>query len=267
MEIKYKKFHGAGNDFILIDNRKNVLKSISRKQIEKLCDRHFGIGADGLIALNKNKKADFEMVYYNADGNIGSMCGNGARCITLFAYQLGLIKKKTSFNAYDGLHSAEIFSVNKNNSLAEIKVSMSDVKDIETGENYYFLNTGSPHYVTLIKDLNSVNVVAEGRKIRYNKRFKKEGVNVNFVTIKNGTLHIRTYERGVENETLACGTGITAAAIVVHYASLVHSQTNYINVKALGGNLKVHLNQTKNIYQNIYLEGPTEMVFEGTIKI
>ena len=265
MLTNFTKYQGAGNDFVLIDNRTNTFKNITKKQIELICDRRFGIGADGLITLNKNKNADFEMVYYNADGGVGSMCGNGARCITLFALKLGLIKKKAAFLAYDGLHNAKIISVNKNKSAAEIKVSMMDVNQIENGQGFYFLNTGSPHYVCFVKDVNAIDVVAEGKKIRYNQRFKKEGTNVNFVAVKNGKLLIRTYERGVENETLACGTGITAAAIAAHHAGLI--KTNKINVKALGGNLKVFLEKSAKGYTNIFLQGQAEKSFTGTIKI
>ncbi len=265
MHVNFIKYHGAGNDFILIDNRKNSLSAITEKQIEMLCNRHFGIGADGLITLNKSKKASFEMIYYNADGRVGSMCGNGARCFVLFAHNLGLIKNETEFTAYDGLHRAIIKSVTGNSAI--IKVSMSDVREIEEGNGFYLLNTGSPHYVTFVKGINTMNVVGDGMKIRYNNRFKKNGVNVNFIEAIDGVLKIRTYERGVENETLACGTGITASAIVAHHAGFINPNSKQVKLHALGGDLTVYFKKNKNGYKNIFLQGPAEMVFSGVIQV
>ena len=263
MQIEFLKFHGSGNDFILIDNRKGDLKFLSKAHIKKLCDRRFGIGSDGLIALNKSENADFEMKYYNADGGEGSMCGNGARCVALFAHRLGVFNTDATFVAYDGLHHSKIKRINKDKTLAEIKVSMCDVEKIEKGKDNFFLNTGSPHYVRFVKDVSKVDVVVEGKKIRNSNRFRLKGTNVNFVSIKNKKLFIRTYERGVENETLACGTGITASAIAAHAAGLV--KTNTVNVIAMGGSLKVYFIKYNNNYTNIFLQGKAEMVYEGSI--
>jgi diaminopimelate epimerase len=265
MEVAFHKYHGAGNDFILLDNRKKKYSKLSSKQIAFLCDRHFGIGADGLVTLNKTNKAKLEMKYFNADGGIGSMCGNGSRCFVLFARQLKLIIKDVSFKAYDGIHKATILKY-KNQS-AEIKVSMNDVNSIEKTNGDLFLNTGSPHHVKFVKSIEGIEVVTEGRKIRNNSTYKKEGTNVNFVAIKNDKIFIRTYERGVEDETLACGTGITASALAAHYAGKLPKDKKEINVVARGGNLKVSFQKNNKSYNNIYLSGPAEFVYTGTVKI
>lgn len=265
MEIVFHKYHGAGNDFILLDNRKKKYSKLSRKQIAFLCDRHFSIGADGLIMLNKDGKAKLEMKYFNADGGIGSMCGNGSRCFVLFARQLKLIKKEISFRAYDGMHTATILKDKKNS--AEIKVSMNNVNIIEKKNTDWFLNTGSPHYVKFVKSIEGLEVVSEGRKIRNNSTYKKEGTNVNFVAVSNDKVLIRTYERGVEDETLACGTGITASALAAHHAGKISDSKKEINVVARGGNLKVSFQKTNNGYNNIYLSGPAEFVYAGAVKI
>ncbi len=265
MEVEFHKYHGAGNDFILLDNRKEKYSKLSRKQIEFLCDRHFGIGADGLITLNKTNEVKFEMKYFNADGGIGSMCGNGSRCFVLFARQLKLIKSNVPFMAYDGIHTATILKDKKNR--AEIKVSMADVNAVRKINADWSLNTGSPHYVKFVKSVEGLEIVTEGRKIRNSSAYKKEGINVNFVAIKNDEIFIRTYERGVEDETLACGTGITASALAAHYAGKLTNDKKEINVVARGGNLKVSFRKTNNGYTNIYLSGPAEFVYAGTVKI
>ncbi len=244
MEIAFHKYHGAGNDFILLDNRKKKYSKLSCKQITFLCDRHFGIGADGLIMLNKDGETKLEMKYFNADGGIGSMCGNGSRCFVLFARQLKLIKKEMSFRAYDGMHTATILKGKRNS--AEIKVSMNDVTTIEKKDADWFLNTGSPHYVKFVRSIEGLEVVSEGRKIRNSNTYKEEGTNVNFVTVNTDKVLIRTYERGVEDETLACGTGITASALAAHYSGKISADKKEINVVARGGNLKVAFQKTSN---------------------
>ena len=205
MKIQFYKYHGTGNDFILIDNRKKEI-NLDTHQIAMLCDRHFGIGADGLMMLENAAGYDFRMVYYNSDGNESTMCGNGGRCITAFAHKLGLIENHASFVAIDGVHHAKI-NADKN-----ISLDMIDVTNIEHYEDHLILNTGSPHYITWVKDTDKVDVFYEGRKIRNHERFQPKGININFVQRLNDGIKVRTYERGVENETLSCGTGVTAAA-------------------------------------------------------
>lgn len=261
--MKFYKYHGAGNDFILVDNRKNIFKG-SSKYIEKICDRRFGIGADGLILLNKSNQSDFEMDYYNADGKTGSMCGNGGRCIALFASHLSIIKKKTNFIAYDGLHEAEIITTDKKDNSAMVKLKMQDVNNITKIGSDFLIDTGSPHYIRFVQDVTAVNVIKEGRKIRYSEAHRKNGVNVNFVSIKSGKLYIRSYERGVENETLACGTGITASALAAVSAGLI-SNKNKTLVVAMGGMLAVYFTKTETGYTDIFLEGKATKVFEGEI--
>lgn len=256
--IPFYKYQGAGNDFILIDNRQKLYQ-LSVSEIAKLCDRRFGIGADGLMLLQETAGFDFEMVYFNADGNESTMCGNGGRCITQFAKDLGIIKDKAVFIAIDGAHEAQILE----NEI--IALGMIDVHEISFEEEATILNTGSPHFVRFVEDLKTQDIVKEGRKIRHQERFGAKGINVNFVEKDNETLHIRTYERGVEDETLACGTGVTAAAI----ASVGIATGNFeIEVKALGGDLKVSFQKTdKEKAQHIVLQGPAQFVFQGNIQI
>jgi diaminopimelate epimerase len=265
MQIKFYKYQGTGNDFIIIDNRKGKFPLNNSAIVAFLCDRKFGIGADGLMLLQNKKGYDFEMVYFNSDGNTSSMCGNGGRCLVAFAYHLGIIKKKTCFLAVDGEHEAEIIA-NDGNAL-QVKLKIQDVSKIETIKNDMFLNTGSPHYIKFVKDLSKLNVYEEGKKVRYNATFKKEGTNVNFLEYKNKCLQVRTYERGVENETLSCGTGVTAAALAYAYLHK-NKKLNKINIETPGGFLKVHFNQkSKALFNNIWLEGPATFVFEGKIKV
>ncbi|MEI2760015.1 MAG: diaminopimelate epimerase [Bacteroidia bacterium] len=264
MHLKFSKYQGAGNDFILVDNRSGKFSTLNPKQIAMLCNRHFGIGADGVIFIQHSRNSDFEMVYFNADGRIGSMCGNGARCAVLFSKQIGVAGKKTQFMAYDGLHTAKINAVN-NLSRAIVSVSMSDVLEIKKHNGNFVLNTGSPHYVKFVDDTEKIDVVKEGRRIRNNSTFKAKGINVNFVAYKNKASNIRTYERGVEDETLACGTGITASAIAAHYSGLTKSTS--VNMIARGGSLNVTFSAKDNHYSKIVLTGAAMKVFDGEIKI
>lgn len=259
MILNFSKYQGAGNDFILIDNRNKHIV-LSANQINFLCDRHFGIGADGLILLEKSQNADFKMVYFNSDGKESTMCGNGGRCITMFAKHCGAINKNTTiFEAIDGLHYAEIIEEGM------VRLQMQDVKEIQQYGQDYILNTGSPHYVRIVQSAESVPVFEEARKIRYSPVFKEHGINVNFVEIKDPHhIFIRTYERGVENETLACGTGVTAAALVTAYKYNLHHDTIFITTP--GGKLKVDF-QIKNGYTNIFLTGNATFVFKGEIQI
>jgi diaminopimelate epimerase len=257
MKITFSKYHGAGNDFILVDNRAKKYR-LSTKEIAELCHRRFGIGADGLMLLEKDKASDFKMIYYNSDGKEGSMCGNGGRCIVAFAYEIGIQKETYLFTATDGLHEA-FFDKNKN----EVNLKMTDVDKIQKFTNDWFLDTGSPHAVEIVKNIDSINVAEEGKKLRYDTRFGEAGCNVNFVEINNGNLKIRTFERGVEAETLACGTGAVASAIIAHR---LNSKQHKFSLKALGGNLEVTFENKNNNYSNIWLKGPVKKVFSGNIE-
>ena len=259
MMLECFKYQGTGNDFVLIDNRNQDIL-LTTEQIKWLCDRRFGIGADGLMLLEFQEGVDFKMVYYNSDGNESSMCGNGGRCITAFAKRLGIIENSAKFMAIDGVHESKIED-------EFVSLKMNEVKQIETGENYYYLNTGSPHYVKFVDDIDNFDVFTEGKKIRYNDRFKEEGTNVNFIQKKEHELVVRTYERGVENETLSCGTGVTAAALV---AALTGNSTtkNNCSIKTLGGNLNVTFEKVlESNFYNIWLEGSAVFVFKTSIKI
>jgi len=260
MILNFSKYHGAGNDFILIDNRKGEI-NLTTKEVSFLCNRHLGIGSDGLMLLNSGNNNDFEMQYYNSDGNESTMCGNGGRCITAFASALGIISKTTKFSATDGLHTAEI--IDDKGRIKYIRLQMCDVKEVIKSEHYFLLNTGSPHYVEFVDNVEAMDVFSEGRKIRYDKKFATEGLNVNFVQIKENHLFVRTYERGVEDETLSCGTGVTASALA--YATDKNISKVYIHT--LGGNLTVSFEKRNNTYKNIFLEGEACLVFEGKIEI
>ena len=257
--MHFYKYQGTGNDFILIDNRSKVFDIKRRDLVKKLCDRRFGIGADGLMLLQNTSGYDFEMVYYNSDGNPSSMCGNGGRCIANFAHRLGIVKNKTKFLAIDGAHEAIIEK-------DIVKLKMNDVSSVETGNDHYFLNTGSPHYVKFVNDTAKLNVFEEGRKVRYSERFKAEGTNVNFVEKQDGKIVVRTYERGVEAETLSCGTGVTASALIARLTR-VATADEYCEVKTPGGNLIVRFKKgANNTFTDIWLEGSAEFVFEGEVE-
>jgi len=259
MQIKFYKYQGTGNDFILMDNRKKEIQ-LSSEQVKFLCDRRFGIGADGLMLLELEPGVDFKMVYFNSDGHESSMCGNGGRCITAFAKSLGMISDKAKFLAIDGVHEALIHG-------AKVSLKMNDVKEIEKGDNFFYLNTGSPHYVKFVYDVKNFNVAEEGRKIRNSDRFVAEGTNVNFIEKVEDTLFVRTYERGVENETLSCGTGVTAAALIAAVSGVANGKNN-CSVSTLGGELNVKFEKVlESNFYNIWLEGPAEFVFEGNIEV
>lgn len=256
MKFHFYKYHGTGNDFILFDNRSGNFKTTDYKLIQTICHRRFGIGADGLILLENTDKADFFMRFYNSDGNPSSMCGNGGRCIVAFAKYLGIIKNTATFVAPDGLHSAQITE-------DTVALAMKDVSQIELIDKDFFLDTGSPHYVRIIKTHHNFDTVSEGKKIRYNSRFKKEGTNVNFLSFEEEKLQLSTYERGVEDETYSCGTGTVAAAIVA--GLLTNKETHKIETK--GGNLKVSYEKKGEVFKNIVLEGVASLVFRGEIEL
>ncbi len=260
MQIDFYKYQGTGNDFVMIDNRADFFPKDNVKVIERLCDRRFGIGADGLILLEKDANTDFKMVYYNADGNESSMCGNGGRCLVAFAKKLGIIASKTIFIATDGLHHA---SVGDDNLVA---LQMIDVETITAFDTHTFLNTGSPHHVELVDDLETYKVKENGARLRYSELYGEKGSNINFVKkIDDTTFSLRTYERGVEDETLACGTGATAVAIAMN-ATGQTNETN-LNLNVEGGKLQVNFEKRDHLYTNIFLKGPAEFVFKGTIQI
>ena len=268
MKIPFHKYHGAGNDFIIIDERlASFLSTIteSHQIIADICNRRFGIGADGLMLLHNHPEYDFKMLYYNSDGYEGSMCGNGGRCLTAFAYHNEIIGKKTHFLASDGLHHAEINSDDGKSSL--VSLGMRDVLEIRELENEVFLDTGSPHLVKFVSNLKNLDVYNEGRAIRFSERFSPHGTNVNFAEIIKNNIQIRTYERGVEDETLACGTGITATAIAAHFKGLLEREVNEVNLIARGGALNVRFTPNLKSYRNIILTGPAVKVFAGEIDI
>jgi len=258
MMMTFYKYQGTGNDFIIVDNRLQTIDKSNTKRIAMLCDRRFGIGADGFILLENDEMSDFKMVYYNADGNESSMCGNGGRCITAFAKFLGVIKDKTEFMAIDGLHKAKIED-------DIVHLQMQDVTLVENHKDHLFLDTGSPHHVQLVSQLNDYDVKTKGSKIRYGQPYNEAGSNVNFVEqLSNDSFSVRTYERGVEDETLSCGTGVTAVALAMHNSGKTASCK--LRLKAVGGELKVTFNDTGKGYDNIWLVGPAEQVFKGEIE-
>lgn len=268
MHIYFSKYQGTGNDFILIDNRNLAIDGRNVQLIRKLCDRKFGIGTDGLMLLQNKGGYDFEMLYYNSDGNESSMCGNGGRCIVAFADEIGIIGNKVRFWAIDGEHTAYFQQGEELNSKeSKVSLQMINVDEIETGADYYYLNTGSPHYVKFVSELKKLNVYEEGKKIRYNERFKKEGTNVNFVEEMPGHILVRTYERGVENETLSCGTGVTAAALAWAIKNNMNGEEN-CTIQTPGGTLKVSFNRiATQTFSDIWLEGPATFVFKGEIDV
>lgn len=260
MIVDFYKYHGTGNDFIILDNRQNQYDGLTPAQVRKMCLRHFGIGADGLMLLNKKEGYDFEMKYYNADGNESTMCGNGGRCLVKFAWHRGIHKTAYHFLAIDGEHEAEIETD------GTVNLKMADVKGIHQSQHHFVLNTGSPHFVKFAKDIMEVDVVATGRDIRYSKEFAAEGINVNLVeTTGEDSIYVRTYERGVEDETMSCGTGVTAAALVC-----AHNERgfNRVEIKTPGGELSVEFDKVDdNHFTNIWLCGPAELVFQGSVTV
>lgn len=261
MELTFYKYEGAGNDFVLLDDRETQFPDKRADLVKFICDRRFGIGADGLMLLRPVNGYDYKMVYYNADGNESTMCGNGGRCLAAFAQKLGIIDKKALFTAADGVHEAELLTDKY------VRLKMTDVTKIETGKDYYYLNTGVPHYVKFMSSINDMDVYNEGRKIRYNERFADQGTNVNFVQEYPDHISVRTYERGVENETLACGTGIVASVICSGIRKGINDGSYSSLVNARGGQLKVSFFRNDNKITNIWLEGPATFVFKGTINL
>lgn len=254
--INFSKFHGAGNDFIMINAIKNEIV-LSEELIFKMCDRRTGIGADGLIILMHSDNHDFRMRYYNCDGKESTFCGNGGRCIAAFAHQQGIIKNEATYEAVDGIHKAKVTETSSNEYLVEL--TMRDIMSYKLNDDSLLIDTGSPHYVKKVMNLDSMDVNAEGAKIRYDKNISSDGVNVDFLLNDNGNIRIRTYERGVENETLACGTGVTASAMA---ASLWYGG-NDIDIYTQIAKLNVRFDKENNTFKNVVLTGPAAHVFDG----
>jgi diaminopimelate epimerase len=259
-DTHFYKYQGAGNDFVLIDNRDQHFQYKDNQIVLHLCDRRFGVGGDGLMLLQNHPDYDFEMLYFNADGNLGSMCGNGGRCIVAFAKQLGIITSETNFLAVDGPHYAKISAAGN-----WVELQMIDVQELQKDGSAYVLNTGSPHYVDQVTGLAEMDVFNLGKEIRNNTTYIQEGINVNFVEDKGDHLFVRTFERGVEDETYACGTGVTAVALAM--AKDQHKTGDIkTDIKVLGGDLSIAFNYDGDRFSNIFLCGPAELVFEGDIK-
>jgi diaminopimelate epimerase len=260
MQIHFSKYQGTGNDFIILDNRDGSYNNILEAQIKKICDRHFGVGADGLMLLENDSNYDFRMKYYNADGKESTMCGNGGRCMVAYANYLGIIHNNTRFTAIDGLHEANY------ETLDFIELKMHDVMQIAVMDNSFILDTGSPHFVRFEQNVKHLDVRAAGSKIRYNSEFAKDGINVNFMEVlADKTLFVATYERGVEDETLSCGTGVVASALVQVRENI---GGNYVRVSTKGGTLLVKcVNQNKQHFTDIWLCGPAKFIYNGSIEL
>jgi diaminopimelate epimerase len=260
MNLHFYKYQGTGNDFIVLDNRNWNHTTFTQDQVKMLCDRRFGIGADGLMLLNPRAGLDFEMKYYNSDGLESSMCGNGGRCLVKFAYHLGIRQNQYRFMAVDGIHEAEI------DDDGTVSLKMRDVSGIKEYHGDYLVDTGSPHYVKMVGDVLDYDVYHKGMDLRYSSDFAKEGINVNFVEVKKADeIIVRTYERGVEDETLSCGTGVTASALICY-----HNEVGYNDVTVItrGGKLEVEFDRIdENTFTNIWLCGPAEKAFEGEIQL
>ena len=264
VKIHFSKYQATGNDFVLIDNRSGEY-SFSVDDIKRICDRRFGIGGDGLMLIEKHPSAHFNLRYYNSDGS-QSLCGNGSRAAVKMAASLGLINGKARFAAFDGIHDAEISDT------GIVRLKMNDVREVKKIGQDYFINTGSPHYISFVSNLQRYPVFESGKKIRYSQAYSPGGTNVNFVERANdNSIFVRTYERGVEDETFSCGTGVTAAAL----AASDHGLTSPVTVHTLGGDLQVEFKSGHSglptgqagIFEDIYLIGPAKLVFEGDLEL
>ena len=259
MKIEFFKYQGAGNDFVIIDNRKDFFPKDNVQLIKNICDRRFGVGADGLMLLEEVEDFDFKMVYFNADGNPGSMCGNGGRCLVSFAHSLGLFGRETSFQANGERYTARMAN-------GQVSLQMLDVDELKASEGHVFLDTGSPHHVQFEKNVKELDVFARGRKIRFGDPYREVGTNVNFVEqVDENKFRVRTYERGVENETLSCGTGVTAVALASHYLGKTRSEK--VKIQTEGGDLQVDFTVENGKFSNVILTGPATFVYKGYIEI
>ena len=264
MRIQFYKYQGTGNDFVILDNRDLNFNYNNTEFISSICDRRYGIGSDGLILIEDNNDLDFTMKYFNSDGSELGMCGNGARCVIQFAKKLGIIKNSATFQASDGVHQAEIIE----NNYVRVKmndIDMSNYDLIDKNFDNIYLYNGSPHLVINSNDINKIDVFNEGRKIRYGDKYKDEGVNINFIEFNSNSslCKVRTYERGVEDETLSCGTGAVAVAVVLNYSKIINKEEVIISMK--GGNLKVSFNRVGDNFSNIWLYGAVAEIYKGEI--
>lgn len=260
MLLSFHKYQGTGNDFVILDNREKTFPTEDIALVAKLCDRRFGIGADGLILLENHVSADFKMVYYNSDGRLSSMCGNGGRCIVHFANRIGVIDRSTSFEAIDGMHTASI-------SGDLVDLAMSDVTDIEMNGRHGFMDTGSPHYMVWREGIDQLDLIDEAHKIRYGERFKEEGTNVNFLQWSDEGVYMRTYERGVEGETLSCGTGMVAAALFASVSGKLGEHESCA-IYTRGGQAEVEFQKSgERAFEQIRLIGPAVHVFSGEMDV
>lgn len=255
MKLHFTKYQGTGNDFVLIDNRTGVFPKDDLELVRKLCDRRFGIGADGLMLIENSKEADFNMIYFNSDGS-KSLCGNGSRCSIHFAHSLGMIAEQTSFLTTDGLHQAFLQD-------GWVHFQLHDINQVSAQGDDFFVENGSPHHVQFVENVDEFDVYSHGQAIRYADQYKPGGTNVNFVELTERGIKVRTYERGVENETLSCGTGVTAAAIV----AAIKGKASPVRIQTMGGDLEVSFEKKDNTYKNVFLAGPATPVFEGRIEI
>ena len=258
MNFSFSKYHGNGNDFVIVNNLEGNMQ-FTEKQIAGICHRRFGIGADGFILIEKSEEFDFEMLYYNSDGKLGSMCGNGGRCVAAFAYTQKIAEKEIHFLAYDGSHKAVINSISSNKNSFDVSLQMNNVESVENNGNYFFLDTGSPHYVEFVENVSNFNVVEMGSKTRYSEKFHPEGTNVNFAELSDDRIFVRTYERGVEDETLSCGTGVTATAIAAWHKTgkTIHK------IHTTGGDFVVEFKVHDGGFVDLWLRGPAVEVYKG----
>lgn len=263
MKIPFFKFHGALNDFVLLDGRTQDYSTLGTETVAQICDRHAGIGGDGLIILEIRNNKPY-MKYFNSDGKEGTMCGNGGRCFTAFCHMLGICDNELLFDAIDGPHRSLIIARHSEQQYT-VKLEMKNVDGFTSMGNDSVVDTGSPHYVRLYENLVDMDVVMEGKRVRNSPDFKEKGINVNFISKSPDGILIRTYERGVENETKACGTGSVAAAIIAYEKGLVKSTEN-IRVHTLGGELIVDFIKDGTAYHHINLTGSAAFVFEGVFK-
>ncbi len=262
MKLDFHKFHGNGNDFILIDNLTKPV-NLTAEQIARICHRRFGVGADGLIEINPSATEDFSMKYYNADGYEGTMCGNGGRCAAAFAHLKGYVSNKMRFEAIDGFHLAEIERELKKETAWHVAIQLRDVSEIKPIEGGFYIDTGSPHVVLFTDHLDNMDVFKEGKKIRESADYNPDGVNVNFVKVSDEVLKVRTFERGVEDETLSCGTGVTAAAIA---ASRLYKKNSW-QVITSGGDFQIDFEMDESKVWRVWLRGPAELICSGMIKL
>jgi diaminopimelate epimerase len=259
VKIDFYKYQGTGNDFVIFDNRNGFFPKENVEMVKKICDRRFGVGADGLMLLENAEGFDFKMVYFNADGNPGSMCGNGGRCLVSFAQSLELFDRETSFQANGERYQARVAN-------RLVSLQMLDVNELKASEGHVFLDTGSPHHVQFEKNVKELDVFALGRKIRFGDPYREAGTNVNFVQqVDENTFRVRTYERGVENETLSCGTGVTAVALASYY--LGKTRSNKLQIQTEGGVLEVDFTAENGKFSNVILTGPATFVYKGNIEI